>query len=760
MTAPDARPAAGGRSLRPTKADLTDLGFSLALVALGVVGFDSAFGGAEAFTVGLPAMVVGAAVAYLVAKVRPPILVGAAIGILFLFLFGGALALREDAIAGVLPSLEVLSGLVDGTVNGWARLITSVPPAGQAGNLLAIPYLAGFAGGYLTVLAALLVRRWPLCVAPPVAVLALSVLFGVKEPASLLLQGGLFGAVTIGWLALRVDRTNRPAVLHPSRTRLVGSIGLLAVGMLGALVIGPRLPFADANERYVLREHVKPPFDPSQYPSPLGRFRKFHGAIKEGLLPDPVFTVEGLPPGQPVRVAVMDAYDGFVWRASEAGSDIGGSYQRVGDHIPGAAPGESVTARFTMGSLAKKDSVWIPTFGSPTAISFGGPNARTLREEFRFNRTTDTAASPVALAEGDVWEVTATHRDPPPVEELRTLSAAAIQVVPPQGYEDSSELIELAQQWIDGASTPYAQVEGLIAELSKVGATNDGEPAIASGHSFARLSSFLLASQPQGNDEQFAAAVAYLATGLRIPARVVLEFLPEGTGKGPVEVSHDDAKAVVEIALEGVGWVALPPIEPQAELTTQAAQNIPEHSEEVQPPPPVTVAPPNSIPDEPESDATDAANDDAAEGAVSRLFGVILGVLKVASIPLIVVFGPALVVTGLKARRRKRRRTQGEPAKRIASGWDEVIDLARDLGTPVPPKATRREIGRFAAVGAVATLAEEVDAAVFGHTDPHEGDADALWSQVDQVRGEMLAGKSRAERLRAKVSLTSLRGTR
>lgn len=759
MTAPSAQHPDGRRPLRPSRGDLTDLGFSFALVALGVVGFDSAFGGSEAFIVGLPAMVVGAAVAYPVAKVRPPILVGAALGILSLFLFGGAIALRDDAIAGVLPSLDVFRGLVDGTVNGWARLITSVPPAGQAGNLLAIPYLAGFAGGYLTVLAALLVRRWPLCLAPPVGVLALSVLFGVKEPASLLLQGGLFGAVTIGWLALRVDRTNRPAVLHPSRTRLVGSVGLLAVGMLGALVIGPRLPFADANERYVLREHVKPPFDPSQYPSPLGRFRKFHGASEQGLLPDPVFTVEGLPPGQPVRVAVMDAYDGFVWRASQAGSDIGGTYQRVGDRIPGAAAGDSATAVFTMGSLAKKDSVWIPTFGSPTAISFSGRNAGILREEFRFNRTTDAAASRVALADGDVWEVTANHRKPPSVEELRTLPAAGVNVDPPPGFEDNSEIIELAQRWIDGASTPYAQVEALIAGLSKVGATNDGEPPIASGHSFARISSFLLASQPQGNDEQFAAAIAYLATGLRIPARVVLEFVPQASGKAAVEVAHNDARAVVEIALDGAGWVALPPIQPQAELTTQASEDTPKENEEVQPPPPTTIAPPNSIPDEPDT-ATPPPPPPPPKGTVSRLLGMILGVVKVVSLPLIVIFGPALLVIALKARRRRRRRTTGAPAERIAGGWNEVVDLAKDMGTPVPPKATRREISRFAAVGAVGPLAERIDAAVFGHADPDDAAAEDLWQQVDDVRAEMLAGKSRVERLRATVSLTSLRSGR
>lgn len=757
--------SATARGLVPTRTDLTDLALAVGLVTLGVVGFDSAFGGDEAYIVGLPAVLAGAVVGYLVAKLRPPILVGAAAGIVAFFLLGGAIALRGDALGGALPSADVLSGLVDGTVNGWARLITTVPPAGQAGNLLAIPYLAGFAGAFLTVVAALLVRRWPVCVAPPVVVLALSVLFGVKEPASLLLQGGLFGMITIGWLTLRVDRTNRPAVLHPSHTRLAGSVGLLVVGMLGAFAVGPRLPFAGANDRYVLREHVQPPFDPSQYPSPLGRFRKFHGPEGTVLAADTVlFTVEHLPAGHAVRLAVMDAYDGFVWRASEAGSSIGGTYLRVGDHIPGARAGEPASARFTMGELtardAARDFVWIPTFGSPTGIGFGGPNADALRESFRFNRVTDTAASPRPLAKGDEWTVDANVADRPSDEELATLPAASIEVTAPAGYQDNEDLVQLAQEWAGEASAPYEQVVSLSQNLAAVGAVNDGDAdhPIASGHSLARLSSFLLMSQPQGNDEQFAAGVAFLASGLGIPTRVVLVAQPRGTGA--VEVHPDDIRAVVEVALEGAGWVALPPIEPQNDPTKQAAKDQPKLDEPVQPPPPTTIAPPNTVPDEPDEQAPDIDASSGKDSSVARMLGVIVGVIKVVSIPLIVIFGPALVVIGLKARRRSRRRTTGPAAARIAGGWNEVIDLARDLGTPVPPKATRREIGRFAAVGSVATLAEEVDAAVFGHADPQDADAEALWNRVDEARAEMLAGKSRAERIRANVSLTSLRGTR
>lgn len=768
MTTTD-RPAAASRirGIVPSRMDLTDIGFSLALTTLGVIGFDAAFGGNEAFTVGIPGVLFGVLVGYFVAKMRPPVLFAVACGLVGFFFFGGIAALRTDAIAGVLPSPDVWSGLIDGSVNGWVRLVTSVPPAGQAGNLLAIPYLAGYAGGMLTVVAALRIRRWPMCVAPPVGVLALSVLFGVHEPASLLLQGAVFGVATVAWLSLRVDRAARPAVTHGARTRVVGSVVLLAVAVLGALLIGPMLPFAEANQRYVLREHVQPPFDPSQYPSPLSRFREYDGRSP---IKGTLFTVEGLPDGQRVRLAVMDCYDGYVWRASSPGKKEPGSpcsggretYRRVGDTIPGAIDGKKATLHFTMGALAKPDSVWIPTAGSPTAIRFTGAHADDLTDSFRFNRDVEAAASSQALVSGDTWEVDANFADDPSAEALKNLQVA-YRVEPPEGFSANDALTEKVQAWTQKASSPYSKVRAIAHELKVTGAFNngsgrDGAPRIASGHSLARLVPFITSIQPQGNDEQFAAAVAYLAQGIGIPARVVLTFKPP-SGQGPVKVTAKSAHAIVEVALDGAGWVAIPVIKPDNKPEIQQAKPQAEQAEIVQPPPPTTVVPPASIPEEPESGNTKPGRTDD-KGAVLAILGFIVGIVKVVAIPVIVIVGPGVLVAAIKARRRKRRRTQGEPAARIAGGWNEVVDLAKDMGTPVPPKATRREISQFATVGAVGPLAEQIDAAVFGHHDPDDAAAEELWQQVDGVRAEMLADKSRLERLRATVSLSSLRSGR
>ena len=94
--------------LRPTPQDLVDLGFAFALAGIGVIGFRTVFSGHEELTVGLPAVVLGVILGHVLVRRRVPLLVGATIGTAVFFLFGGALALRNEAIGGVLPSPNVL----------------------------------------------------------------------------------------------------------------------------------------------------------------------------------------------------------------------------------------------------------------------------------------------------------------------------------------------------------------------------------------------------------------------------------------------------------------------------------------------------------------------------------------------------------------------------------------------------------------------------------------------------------------------------
>jgi hypothetical protein len=123
---------------------------------------------------------------------------------------------------------------------------------------------------------------------------------------------------------------------------------------------------------------------------------------------------------------------------------------------------------------------------------------------------------------------------------------------------------------------------------------------------------------------------------------------------------------------------------------------------------------------------------------------------------LIIGLGCGLII-GLKARRRHARRTTGTPAARLAKGWREIVDCARDLGTVMPGGRTRREQGALLGGLGVAPLAHAADAHVFGPTEPPEREAEAYWQEVDKARKQMSHDVGRWRRIRAALSLASFR---
>lgn len=85
----------------------------------------------------------------------------------------------------------------------------------------------------------------------------------------------------------------------------------------------------------------------------------------------------------------------------------------------------------------------------------------------------------------------------------------------------------------------------------------------------------------------------------------------------------------------------------------------------------------------------------------------------------------AAVVT-LKTARTYRRRTHGTTLERIHGSWQELLDLARDLGHPAPVHATRPEQARQLNLPRTTALA--IDAATFGPHPPH--DATTHWADL------------------------------
>jgi hypothetical protein len=177
-------------------------------------------------------------------------------------------------------------------------------------------------------------------------------------------------------------------------------------------------------------------------------------------------------------------------------------------------------------------------------------------------------------------------------------------------------------------------------------------------------------------------------------------------------------------------------------------------------PPPAQVPPPSAADEQTDAEITARkARRDADEPAGdSGLPGWLRAVLVYGLGPLLALHVVAGAILTAKAVRRRRRRTSGHSSGRIAGAWRELVDHARDLGTPVPVTGvTRREQSLAIASAGAAGLARTADVRVFGPAEPPAGDADSFWGAVDAERRALSASVSRVRRLRGALSLRTFR---
>ncbi len=264
-----------------------------------------------------------------------------------------------------------------------------------------------------------------------------------------------------------------------------------------------------------------------------------------------------------------------------------------------------------------------------------------------------------------------------------------------------------------------------------------------------------------GDQEQYAVAMALMARSLGMPARVVMGFKPPAYGP-TVDITGRSVTAWVEIPFDGVGWVAFDPTPDEAKVPQQKddKQAATQPKNRLQPPPP----PPDSKKaetqsvkdaDQDDQQQEDKKDDDLPPPASATHWGrwVLIG-----ASPLVLLL-PLALILGLKLNRRRRRRS-GPPAARIAGGWSQILDTATDLGHPPVPGATRAETA--AAIdtsfgGATAVLARTADSRVWAPEVIDPADADRFWTEVDAAVLGMGSSRGLLRRLRARVSIASLR---
>lgn len=755
--------------LRPTAAEWVDAAALVVLLGVALFGFRSSYGGVEFLIVGVIGTVLGLAVAHVWRRLRPPFLVGVAIAALVYTVLGGMVALRSRTLLGFLPTIGSVQAAGRAAIAGWKELVTTNPVVGATGDLMVLPFFAGYVAAIGAWWLCHTRRLAPLTLVPIFVVLGVGIVTGTNEPASLVVQGTVLAILAIAWLAARNHRSQqRIETVHRSPRRGLMAAAVLAVAAGAGWVIAPRLPLAEASDRTVWRESVTPPFDPKNYPSPLSGYRRY---VKTDTVRDAVlFTIEGLPDNVPIRLATMDTYDGLVWRPTYR-DDLpttlnSGYFERMGSSIASDFGGEVATITVT---IREYDDVWVPDVGEVLSISFeGGPRDRALNDAFRYNRSTDTGASAIRLQQGDRYVMKV--RLPTLMDQLEDA------VITPGVPVGNAQSVPAVDKW---AATPSilsitrdgARIDELADRMRTDGVYSDGDinqgqRESRAGHSAYRLTDFVDNSSGSliGNAEQYASTLALALRGLgQVPSRVVMGFVPGQVDGDRIEVTGEQVQAWVEVPIEGVGWVGVfpTPERNQVALKTSApSQPEPQYQTPLPPAPPSVEAefdrPATSKSANQSPPPDDTSNDDDRGDSSGAGGGLPLRAIVVGGIPVLLILGTLGAIVGLKARRRRRRRTTGTGGERIANGWREVTDTALDMGTPVPDVSTRREAAHF--IGAsVAPLASAADAAVFGPDEPTDEEVDAYWDELERTLRSMRSELGFFDRLKTKINMTSLR---
>jgi transglutaminase-like putative cysteine protease len=732
---------------------------ALAMLVLVTVAWLPTYGNGWVWVSSLGAGVIGAATAIVTALRRWDALRTSVVAIAAYVVFGTLLAMPSAGLLSVLPTLRSLGGLVSGPVLGWKAMLTLQPPIGETGYLLVPVVIVGLVSVFSSVTLSLRSGRPALAPVPMVAALLLAFLLGVNT-SLLPLQVGL-GAVffVTVWVTYRRTQQRRSLVIGGSVVRWPQLLmGALVIALVTGMAVVVRPVLDTTGPRRTARELVAQPLDVQRYPSPLAGFRLNLTDNKAQTL----FTVQGAPVGTRFRIATLDGYDGYTYNVSNSissGADSG-TFQRIGARVIDATPGEQVNVTVTVRTLS---GVWVPTVGKTLQMTFAGSRGVALDDSFHYNQSSGTGLVTTGLVDGDAYTEVAVIPTQPTKDQILSASAGNVRLPAADPIPDTVR--DLAAKWAALASGSGAgALVTSYADQLKLGYYSNGvgadETASWAGHNVGRISDLLKdTTQMVGDEEQYSVALALLARAAGIPARVSYGYTVT-SADGAVHGS--DVTAWTEVNLAGYGWVAFDPTpskDRKLKSLSNEPQSVPRPQVENPPPPPQK---PGSL----EQDTTPPGSaPDAIKNKFTIDWGLIGKVAAVGGIPLIFIIGPIVLIIGLKMRRRRARMSSDSLVDRVAGGWAEIVDRARDLGRSPTPSATRTEqaeqlVSSFPRLTEKAdprVLARQADMTVFAPDTITPGQASTYWATVDDAVGGLNRSVSVMGRIRGSLSVRSFR---
>ncbi|MCP3911551.1 MAG: transglutaminase domain-containing protein [Actinomycetia bacterium] len=659
---------------------------------------------------------------------------------------------------GGLGLLVVGRGFAGGVVEGWADLLTSSTPTDPSPRFVALPFTVAWLGAGVGC-ELLRVRRLPaLAVLGPLGGLALSLLFTLHDPTVAAIQGG---AMVAGILVL--DRIGR-ADSGSRWTAATAGIGLAALVAVGGALVGPRLPGAEANDRLDLRDHLTPPWDPLDTPSPLVELKS---SLKENREDDLVFIVSGDVPILRWQVAVLAAYDGTVWAVADSQRHAPSQFRPVDSTFPGdgRGAGQRVEVTHTI-EIADLGGVWLPSGGWPVTIDSGDRGV-----EVRFNPTTGTIAAPTGLAAGTRYQLTAALT--PEVGAADLADAGVVALDNNAGLSLVSPAVaELAADLTEGSSPGWEQVQAIETKLRTEGfydRSDDTRP----GHSAFRLSEFL--ADPDrlvAYEEQYAASAGVLTRLNGLSSRVVVGYLlPDIRWQdGVAEVRAGDVSAWIEVDVPGTGWI---PVDVTPDRTREPSEQDAGVStvDVAVPNPPPDLPPPETPPvfdqqqEEAEGGEDEEEKDGGAEAAVNPT---LIAAGAAVAVPITIILLGAIAVIVLKTRRRTQRRRAADPTDRVVGAWYELADRWQEVGIDRPCTGTAREMAAGWLLAQPADRREpevlddlitRVDRAAFHPDGSDPTDAEAAWVLSDRLHADLRAEQPFLRRCRYRLDPRPLRKT-
>ena len=703
------------------------------------------------------------------------------------FLLGPIFTLNGTTLAHILPTWATLAQGWSATFSAFKTLAAIDPPLGQeAGGLMALWTLMLW-----TCYLAVLLARYGLGrnlgrPTHPVAVVAsaLPILATMAVSAALGTSRGIYPALTGGilWLLLLIWSAIGLGLLRLQGTASALLTLALAAGVICSVGLLP------APTRLVIRDHYQPPMDPYQFTSPLSDYRSYVKRHRD----DTLVTVHNLPAGTPVRMAVMDRYDGKVWNLSDSSVAGAADYRRIGAQIRTEAQqakakdaksaGKPFTATFQI--REGFNHAWLPSAGQVEGID---PVQGLQREDLYFNKATDTALTDQVLQAGSSYTVHGLAEDRPETRRIADSDPGQAQVPP---LVDAPESLPKA-----AASMTSMQVRGgaralaIEERLHREGWFSHGlagDYPSPSGHGDYRINQLMQGQAMVGDSEQYASAMALLARQMGLPSRVVLGFLPknhdgsisrsrtrtESDGSTRIDFTGRDAQAWVEVNLKGLGWVPFYPTPPETKTPDKSLDSTPPDPRTLvrQPPPPLV--------DPPRDDRTTQGRTSVGGQEASRQpspsfwqrYGPVIAKATLWTMPFWLPALMILLLLAIKAWLRRQARSTGDAKTRILAGWRQIGNLGRQTGLPLegtrseqaaliartlltdPPGSSsaglRRELDR---------LRDMADQASFDRNPSDEQEAEACWQLVDKLRSAILASLPRTRRWRALLSPRHLR---